>query len=66
MKIKSKATPHGRADMNEMRAAVKMLKSLYPKESRAEIERVVWSFLMGNPKRKRRKLVAMGIDVLSG
>jgi len=53
--------PYGKKQTNERRAAAKTLKALYPCETREEIDRVLWSAHMANPKRTRRQLVRWGI-----
>jgi hypothetical protein len=57
--------PYGKKQTNERRAAAKTLKALFPHETREEIDRVLWSWHMANPKRTRRQLVNLGTELFT-
>lgn len=57
--------PYGKKQTNERRAAAKVLKELFPYETQEEIDRVLWAWHMGNPKRTRRQLINLGIELFT-
>lgn len=55
--------PYGKQQTNERSAAAKVLKKMFPNETRGEIDRVLWAYHMADPDRTRRQLIRKATEL---